>query len=107
MRQKILSKNLKKSFWKFYKEKSIELFKDGGWHFNSLMSPAEISKKLKTFAHTEFSNKKYSDVKIIKKNIEKKRDLFGRKIYYEKVKLDDSFPSYILKEKNKFKKWIL
>ena len=59
MRQKILSKNLNKSFLKFYKEKSIEIFKNDGWHFNSVMSPSEISKKLKTFSHTEFSNKKY------------------------------------------------
>jgi beta-1,4-mannosyl-glycoprotein beta-1,4-N-acetylglucosaminyltransferase len=107
MRQKILSKNLNKSFLKFYKEKSIEIFKNGGWHFNSVMSPSEISKKLKTFAHTEFSNKKYSNIIKIKKNIQSYRDLFGRGIYYKKVNLDSSFPKYILENKKKLKKWIL
>ncbi len=107
MRQKILKKNLQRPFWKFYKEKNIELFENAGWHFNSLLSPIQISKKLKTFAHVEFSKKKYSDVKIIKDHIEKKRDLFGRNITYKKVILDKSFPEYILKNKKKFKKWIL
>src|SRR6056300_1595104 len=37
MRQKIVSKNLNKSFLKFYKEKSIEIFKNDGWNFNSVM----------------------------------------------------------------------
>jgi beta-1,4-mannosyl-glycoprotein beta-1,4-N-acetylglucosaminyltransferase len=107
MRQKVVSKNLNKSFLKFYKEKSIEIFKNGGWHFNSVMSPSEISKKLKTFAHTEFSNKKYTNIINIKKNIQSYRDLFGRGIYYKKVNLDSSFPKYILENKKKLKKWIL
>ena len=107
MRQKILRKNLNKPLWKFYKEKSIEIFENGGWHFNSIISPSAISKKLKTFAHVEFSKSKYSDIKIIKKNIKNRRDLFGRNITYTKEGLNNSFPGYILKNKNKFKKWIL
>ena len=107
MRQKVLKKNLKKAFWKFYKEKNIEIIENGGWHFNSIISPAEISKKLKTFAHTEFSKNQYSDINIIKKNIEKHKDLFGRNITYTKVNMDNSFPEYILKNKNNLKEWIL
>lgn len=107
MRQKVLKKNLKKAFWKFYKEKNIEIIENGGWHFNSIISPAEISKKLKTFAHTEFSKNQYSDINIIKKNIEEHKDLFGRNITYTKVNMDNSFPEYILKNKNNLKEWIL
>ena len=107
MRQKIKIKNLKQPFWKFYKEKSIKIYKNGGWHFNSLLTPIEISTKLKTFAHSEFASPEYSDINIIKKNIIEKRDLFKRNFFYNKVNLDNSFPDYILKNKNLFKDWIL
>ena len=60
MRQKVKSKNLKYNFFRIDKEKSIELFYDAGWHFNNLLSPDKISKKLKTFAHSEFADKKFS-----------------------------------------------
>ena len=72
MRQKILVKNLKYNFLRIDKEKSIELFHNAGWHFNNLMSPKDISLKLKTFAHKEFSGREFSDEEIIKYKIEKK-----------------------------------
>ena len=42
MRQKVQIKNLKKPFWKFYYEKDIEIYYNGGWHFNSILTPEEI-----------------------------------------------------------------
>ena len=107
MRQKVLLKNLKQPFWKIYKEKNIESFEDGGWHFNSLLTPEEISLKLKTFAHTEFSKPEYSDVNIIKENIQQNRDLFKRNLTYKKVALDNTFPKYILENKKELNYWIL
>ncbi len=107
MRQKIQLKNLRQPFWKFNKEKSIEIYNDGGWHFNSILTAKEISKKLKTFAHTEFADLKYSDVSIIEKNINEKRDLFKRNRFYNQVELDNTFPEYILKNKNLLKDWLI
>ncbi len=107
MRQKVKSKNLKYSFLRFDKEKSIEIFNDGGWHFNNVMEPEEISLKLKTFAHSEFSDKSYSDVEIIKSKIEKKIDLFKRGHKYEKVKIDSSYPEYLIINYEKYKSFIL
>ena len=72
MRQKIKTKNLKYSFLRFDKERNIEIFEKGGWHFNNLMSPENISLKLKTFAHTEFSSNEFSSVEVIKDKIKKK-----------------------------------
>ena len=57
MRQKVKSKNLSYSFFRFDKEKNIEIINNGGWHFNNIMDPEAISLKLKTFAHSEFSKK--------------------------------------------------
>ena len=52
--------------------------KDGGWHFNNLFSPKNDIKKLKTFAHDEFSGEEYSDEKVIEEKINKGIDLFNR-----------------------------
>jgi beta-1,4-mannosyl-glycoprotein beta-1,4-N-acetylglucosaminyltransferase len=106
LRQKILSKNLKYSILRFDKEKDIQLFNNGGWHFNNLFSPKEISIKLKTFAHSEFSDKKYSSIGAIKRNIIERRDLFNRGRIYKKVILDSSYPKYILNNAENFFQFI-
>ena len=107
MRQKVKSKNLKYSFFRFDKEKNIEIFEKAGWHFNNLMSPENISLKLKTFAHSEFSNSRFSNISIIKNKIINQIDLFERGHKYIKVNLDDSFPKYITNNKNLYRDWIL
>ncbi len=107
IRQKIKTKNLKYPFWRFDKEKSIQIFNNGGWHFNNILSPEEISTKLKTFAHSEFSSKKYSDVELIKKKIDQKIDLFNRGHNYLVKSLDDSFPEYLKKNREKYFDWII
>ena len=93
MRQKVWSKNLKYKFYRIDKERDIQLFPNGGWHFNNIMSPQDISIKLKTFAHSEYSDNKFSATEIIRKKIEDRKDLFNRGYEYEKVDLDGSFPS--------------
>jgi beta-1,4-mannosyl-glycoprotein beta-1,4-N-acetylglucosaminyltransferase len=106
LRQKVLSKNLRYPFFRIDKEKSIQLIDNGGWHFNSLMSPKEISLKLRTFAHKEFSSKKFSSINVIKEKINNKEDLFLRKHIYDEVHIDKSYPKYILKNLNLFKNFI-
>ena len=93
-------------FWKFYKERSIQLIENGGWHFTYLMSPKMISNKIKNSAHSEFNLKDFYDIKNIKKRIKNLQDLFNRNHFYRKVSLDKSFPDYILNNKEKFQKWI-
>ncbi len=107
MRQKVKSKNLNYSFLRFDKEKNIQIIHDGGWHFNNIMEPEAISLKLKTFAHSEFSEKKYSDIEIIKLKIDNKVDLFERGHQYKKVKFDNSFPKYLISNYDKYRNFIL
>ena len=107
LRQKIKSKNLKYSLLKFNKEKNIELFNKAGWHFNNIMSPKEISIKLKTFAHTEFSGEKFTNEAIINSKIKDKIDLFERGHKYKRVELDNSFPEFIIRNKAKYNNWII
>jgi beta-1,4-mannosyl-glycoprotein beta-1,4-N-acetylglucosaminyltransferase len=107
MRQKVVSKNLKYPYWRFDKEKDIEVFKNGGWHFNSLMSPENISLKIKTFAHSEYNQEKFSDINIIKKNILEKRDLYNLKRVFKKVKIKKkNYHKFIFTNLSKFSKFI-
>ena len=107
MRQKIKSKNLNYSFLRFDKEKSIQKFNNAGWHFNNILSPKEISLKLKTFAHSQFADEKFSSLQTIEINIENRMDLFGRGQKYKKVEIDNTFPSYFINNTDKFKKFII
>jgi len=103
MRQKILRKNLKYPFWRIDKEKDIEVFENGGWHFNNLMSPEDISLKIKTFAHSEYNKKHFYDIDLIKKKIIEKKDLYNRNRVFNKVKIiKKNYPNYILNNLNKF-----
>ena len=107
LRQNIKSKNLKYSLFRFDKEKSIELFNKAGWHFNNIMSPKEISIKLKTFAHSEFSSEKFTNEAVINSKIKDKIDLFERGHKYKRVELDNSFPEFIIRNKAKYNNWII
>ena len=105
LRQKVVAKNLKYPFWRIDKEKSIQIIKNGGWHFNNILSSKEISLKLKSFAHTEFSSEKFSSLKVINYKIKKRFDLFNRGHIYKEIKLK-VFPKVILKEIKRYKKFL-
>ena len=106
MREKVRKKNLRYKFYRFDKEKNIEIFEDAGWHFNNVMPPEMISKKLKTFAHNEYSSEEFSSVETIRAKIYEKVDLFNRNEKYEVVKIDEGFPKYLLDNLLKFKDYI-
>ena len=107
MRQRVKIKNLKYSFFRLDKEKNTQIFEKAGWHFNNIMTPSEISKKLKTFAHTEFSKEEFSSPEIIESKIFKQIDLFNRGHQYKVIDLDESFPVFLLKNHQIYKDFIL
>ena len=91
-------------FWRFDK-KNLQTIR-GGWHFSFLQTPEQILKKIKSFSHGEFNIKNVNEKKIEEK-IFKNQDIFGRGITLKKIELDSSYPNYILKNKEKFSKWII
>ena len=107
MRKKILSKNIDKPFIYFNTEKNIELYQNGGWHFNNLYDVKTISKKLKVSPHKEFSENQFSNESIIENKISNLIDLYDRGHKYEKIKIDSSYPNYIIENIDKFKNYIL
>jgi beta-1,4-mannosyl-glycoprotein beta-1,4-N-acetylglucosaminyltransferase len=101
------TKNLNYPFWRIDKEKNIQLIKNGGWHFSYLMTPKEISNKIKDMAHTEFNKNEFKDILNIKKKIKDLKDPFNRNLILKKTKIDNTYPNYIVKNKKLFKDWIL
>ncbi|MFL2903163.1 MAG: glycosyl transferase family 17 [Candidatus Pelagibacter sp.] len=95
------------SFWKFYKIKKWNVIKNGGWHFSFLMTPKRIKKKIESYAHSEFNTINFTELDNIKYSVEKRIDIFHRDMNYQKIDFDNSFPNYIVNNKNKFKDWIL
>ena len=100
-------KTSKPAFWKFYKPKQPQLIYEGGWHFSFLKEPREISKKIKSYSHSEYNKTEFTDEKKIEERIKNRVDIFDRNFKYERVDLDDTFPKYILKNLNKYSSWII
>ena len=69
------------------------------------MSPSSISNKIKNSAHSELNKLEYYSIHKIKKKINNLEDIFNRNIFFKKVKVDNSYPKYILDNKKKFKNW--
>ncbi|WP_415300169.1 glycosyl transferase family 17 [Candidatus Pelagibacter sp. Uisw_134_02] len=100
-------KNINYPFWRIDKEKSVQLIQNGGWHFTYLMTPGEISKKIENMSHTEFNKGKFKNIDKIRENINNLIDPFDRNLRLKKVKIDDTYPEYLLKNVEKYKDWIL
>ena len=105
LRHKIVQSNMKKSFWR---RKSIQLIYDGGWHFNYLLKPEQISQKIKSFAHNEFNKEIYSNIDKIIYRVNNQIDPFDRPRVYEKISLTkENYPKYIIDNSNSLKEWII
>ena len=113
LRDKVLAKNLKYPFWRIDKEKNIDLIEDGGWHFNYLLKPEQISKKLKSLAATQWdwgeklTKEEFFSINNIEEKISSKKDLFNRGHNYQKITIDESFPQFIRDNLDKYKNWLI
>ena len=105
LRHKIVQSNMKRSFWR---RKSIQLIEDGGWHFNYLLKPEQISQKIKSFAHNEFNREIYFNIDKIIYRINNQIDPFDRSRIYEKLNFTkENFPQYLIDNQSNLKDWIL
>ena len=94
-------------FWRFDKTKNLKIIENGGLHFAFLQNPRNISKKIKSFSHGEFNTSDLTNEKEIEKKIKLQKDIFGRGFNYRKVEIDQTFPKYIIENKEKLKEWII
>jgi len=94
-------------FWRIDKIKDLQIIKDGGWHFSYLQSPNDLIKKISSFSHGEHNKPEFVNLKNINEKIQKQENIFGLDFSYKKVEIDNAFPEYIIKNKEKFKEWII
>jgi len=103
-------RNLKLRFeMKFLKGKRNPLrsINGGGWHFSYMGNINMILEKLSNFCHLEnYSNLDLNNPKKIIEKIENGEDLFMDKLKINYVKIDNSFPNEIIKNKKKYSKYI-
>jgi beta-1,4-mannosyl-glycoprotein beta-1,4-N-acetylglucosaminyltransferase len=101
------TKNKFSPFWKFWKEKSIDLVSNGGWHFTYLMEYSKIAEKIKASEHSEFNKEEFTNVSKIKNRVENLIDPFERNYKLKKIDINEGFPSEVVKNKHLYKDWIL
>ena len=106
LRDKVKIKNLNYKFWRVDKYKNIFKIKDGGWHFSFLGDANFISSKIKSYTHSEYDLQKFTDLDKINFRIKNMLDPFDRKKKMVKVKIDESYPQYIIKNKDRLKNLI-
>jgi len=103
-------------WWRVDKKIKRHVETDGGWHFSFLMKSKDIKSKLSRFEHEIKhlkKNEKYEmdnlmDIKKIEDNIINLKDPYDRNhVKLKKVKIDESFPEYILLNKNKLNEFIV
>tara|TARA_X000001036_G_scaffold346271_1_gene326196 strand:+ start:49 stop:864 length:816 start_codon:yes stop_codon:yes gene_type:complete len=104
----------KRPFWRIDKYRLNNILDSGGWHFCNLKSPEELLYKYKNLCETndphvfkEKIEEKYLNLNEIEKKINLGKDIIGREDNYEKIKIDNSFPKYILNNIEQYKNWIV
>ena len=93
-------------WWRFDRPKNLKIIKDGGWHFSFLYDVDGIIKKISSFQHIEFDKDEYKNKETIIKKIKEGKDVFNRNFLFEKIKIDEKFPKFIIENKEIYKNWI-
>ena len=103
-------------WWRFDKKIKRYVEKDGGWHFSFLMKSEDIKSKLSRFEHEikhlkkedEYILSDLMDIEKIENNIINLKDPYDRgHVKLKKVKIDGSFPKYILENQNELNEFII
>ena len=71
------------------------------------ISPKDLIRKFKSFAHSEMINNQMLNIDFIENKISNYEHILNDKVILNKVDLDSSFPEYLLKNKQKFKEFII
>ncbi len=94
-------------FWRIDKIRDLQIIEDGGWHFSYLQSPKDLLKKISSFSHGERNRPEFANEQNIEKKIKMQENIFNLGFNYKKIDVDETFPKYIIKNKEKLKEWII
>lgn len=75
-------------------------FYRSGWHFTYLGGVEAIVKKLKSFAHTEFSTDEFASPEAVKARLSNSSSLSGGGGFFER--LDETYPEYLVRNQEKY-----
>ena len=118
-------RNVKDRKYKFYrldtlfsetKYQSIEVKKNGGWHFTNIKTAEEIKHKLNSYLHHNEFEKSSLDIEDIQDIISNQKTIYNlkadKRVYkigegekLEKIEVSH-LPNYIKNNELKYKKWI-
>lgn len=86
---------------KYDAEKVKHIHNIVGWHFSFLGGEDKVRCKIESWSHPEFNTDEIKNK--IHEHIKNNTDIFNRKEHsYKLVNIDDSFPMYVLQNKEKF-----
>ena len=101
-------------FWRIDKLRLNNIIEEGGWHFCNLKDPKELLYKYQNLCETDDPiifkqkiDKEYLKVEKIEEKIKLGKDLIGREEIYKAKKLDNSFPKFVIENKELYKDWIV
>jgi beta-1,4-mannosyl-glycoprotein beta-1,4-N-acetylglucosaminyltransferase len=76
--------------------------KNGGWHFSFIGDVDNTIHKIESFAHQEFNNDHIKSKDILEEKMINGKDIFNRGFVYRFVEIDDSYPKYIIDNKETY-----
>jgi beta-1,4-mannosyl-glycoprotein beta-1,4-N-acetylglucosaminyltransferase len=104
----------KRPLWRVDKIHLNYVIENGGWHFCNLKNPKLLLFKYKNLCEYDDKyvffnniNQSFLNEKVIELNIKNQKDIIGRNDVFEKRSIDNSYPSYILKNIKTYKDWII
>ena len=80
--------------------------KNGGWHFSYLGSLQDILLKRKSIVEQQFNTKQNMTFETMQESIDNNEDILQRGITFVNIRPDDLLPKYILKNKEKYSRYI-
>ena len=103
----------KRPFWRIDKFRLNNIIENGGWHFCNLKTPERLLYKYKNLCETNdpihFKNKineKYLNINNVEEKLLNKKDIIGRDDTFFKENIDETFPEFLTRNLNKYKKWV-
>lgn len=77
----------------------------GGWHFSFMGGKEAVKEKIISYSHQEINRDDIKD--NLDDTVDNLQDIFGRQGSLKKVEIDNTYPEYIINNKDKLDKFIL
>lgn len=86
---------------------NIRIVREGGWHFSYLGGVQAVIAKIEAYSHKEHNVEAFKDPERISALIRQGKGLYEQNVVSEFVPIDESFPKYLIDNKEKYKDLIL